>query len=76
MLLNLGLLLFCILVLAYILIPPAFMPGSYLDTVRTRYRNVLGGQWNLRKTLIIEAAAVLIVILIVTLLTFLSRRCK
>lgn len=74
MLLNLGLLLFFILVFAYILIPPVFMQGPYLDTVRARYHKILGGEWTLRKTLFVEAGAVLIVIGIVTLLTYLSLR--
>ena len=73
MLLNLGLLLFCILVFAYILIPPAFMSGPYIETMRYRYRKILGGEWTLRKSIIVEASAVLIVIVLVTILTYLSQ---
>jgi len=73
MLLNLALLLFCILVFAYILIPPAFMSGPYLEAVRYRYRKILGGEWTLRKSLVVEASAVLIVIVLVALLTYLSQ---
>ena len=74
MLLNIGLLLFCILVFAYILIPPVFMSGPYLETMRNRYRKTLGGVWTLRKSLVLETSAVLIVIILVALLTYLSQR--
>jgi hypothetical protein len=74
MLLNLGLLLLFVLIIAYVFIPPLFVQGRYLEIVRARYQKVLGGEWTLRKRLLIEAGAALIVICLIILLTYLSMR--
>jgi hypothetical protein len=74
MVMNIGLLLLLILLFSYVLIPPMFKHVSYLGTVRARYRKFLGGEWTRRKHLIVEAGAVLIVICLVTLLTYLTTR--
>jgi hypothetical protein len=74
MMMNLGLLLLFVIVFAYVLIPPIFTQGSYLEAVRTRYRKILGGEWTLRRQLIFEAGAALIVICLVLLLTYLTLR--
>ncbi len=74
MMMNLGLLLFFVVVFAYILVPPIFKQGSYLDTVRTRYRKILGGEWTRQKHLIVEAGAAGIVIFLVILFTYLTTR--
>ena len=65
---NMGLLLLIALVLSYVLIPPIFTHGSYLETVRARYRNILGGEWTRQKDLFVEAGTALIVICLVILL--------
>jgi uncharacterized membrane protein len=74
MLMNMGLLLLIALVFSYVLIPPIFTHGSYLEAVRARYRNILGGEWTRQKHLVVEAGAALIVICLVLLLTFLTSR--
>ncbi len=74
MVMNIGLLLLFVLIFSYILIPPIFTQGSYRDIVRARYRKLLGGEWTRRKYLIVEAGAVLIVICLVIMLTYLAQR--
>ena len=72
MVMNLGILLLVALVFSYVLIPPIFTRGSYLESVRARYPNILGGEWTRQKHLIVEAGAALIVICLVLLLTYLT----
>ncbi len=74
MVMNLGLLLLFVIVLAYVLIPPIFVQGSYHEAVRARYSKILGGEWTRRKHVILEAATALIVICLVVLLTLLASR--
>ena len=74
MVMNIGLVLLFLLIFSYVLIPPIFKHESYLDAVRERYRKILGGEWTRKKSLIVEAGAVLIVVSLVILLTYLTAR--
>jgi hypothetical protein len=46
---NIGFLLLLIAVMAYILCPPIFMEGPYIQAVRERYTKLLGGTWSRKK---------------------------
>ncbi len=71
---NIGLVILFLLIFSYILIPPILKHEPYLDAVRERYRKILGGEWTRKKSLIVEAGAILIVICLVVLLTYLTAR--
>lgn len=54
MVMNIGLVLLFVLIFSYVLIPPIFSQGSYLDAVRSRYSKVFGGEWTRRKNFFVE----------------------
>jgi hypothetical protein len=74
MIMNVGLLLVLMIAVAYIMIPPLFMKGRYLEMVRERYGKVIGGSWTRRKNITFESGAAFIIIFLVIMLTYLASK--
>ena len=72
MIMNVGLLLVLMIAVAYIMIPPLFMKGQYLEIVRERFGKALGGSWTRRKNIVFELGVAFLIICLVIMLTFLA----
>ena len=74
MIMNIGFLLALMIALTFIMIPPLFVKGRYLDSVRERYQKVLGGIWTRRKNITFELVAAFIIICLIIMLTYLASK--
>lgn len=74
MIMNIGFILALMIALTFIMIAPLFVKGRYLDSVRERYKKVLGGNWSRRKNIMFELVAAFIIICLVIILTYLASK--
>lgn len=72
MVMNIGLLALILLIVIYIVIFALFRKSSYLEAVRMSYSKMLGGEWTTRKRFAVEAGTAIIVIILVSFLTYLA----